>query len=160
MTLGASFHCCSFSATRRLLVTRRDAGFNSGRRMWFRRRQKTVSSVFRAELTRWKSRRRIIRQNENLARSRAGTLNGVSSRIIFVMRAPLTKPVSAPEVPHARRGYRLASLVLCDCHLIDAALHFTTLGRTPAASSWQTPPFATEVRTHAIRWPRSGAALR
>src|SRR5262249_61003027 len=51
VTLGASFHCCSFSATRRPLVIRREVAFKAEAEIWFRRRQKTVSIVFRAELS-------------------------------------------------------------------------------------------------------------
>jgi len=51
MTLGACFHCSSLSATRRPLVTSRDEEFKTGRRNMVSSKAKTVSFVFRGELS-------------------------------------------------------------------------------------------------------------
>ena len=51
MTLGALFHCCSFSPPVAPLVTQVEKGFRSGRQNMVSSEQKTVSIVFRTELT-------------------------------------------------------------------------------------------------------------
>jgi hypothetical protein len=106
VTLGASFHCCSFSATRRQLVTRGNGEFKAEDGIWFRRRQKWFQLCFVRNSSR-------VPPNENPARlcldARAGSREpSVECRKLLSMRAPLGKRMGAAEVPG---GHLLAPFV-------------------------------------------------
>ena len=55
MTLGASFHCCSFSATRHPLVTRWEGRFNGGRRNMVSSKAKNGFNCVSCGTRPWKS---------------------------------------------------------------------------------------------------------
>jgi hypothetical protein len=106
--LGASFHCYSFSATRCPLVTGLERGFKSGRRNMVLSKAKTVSIVFRAELDEssgvFFAKTRTPPDCVRVPGRGLGNPQLSAARIIVVMRAPLGKHASGPEVPHGTSG--------------------------------------------------------